>query len=86
MNKLTIPTLLLLIGAVIYIILLQIGCASCLPAETRCADNVVQICDSNGFWYESAVCRDIGEVWTCCGVEEEGELYHTCQPEMECSR
>jgi hypothetical protein len=84
-NKLTIPTIILAIGAVIYFVLLQIGCATCTPAKTRCADNVVQTCDSAGLWYNNVDCNEFGEPWACCEIDDFDELVHTCLPRGECT-
>jgi len=47
----------------------------CRKMETRCADDVVQICDSRGRWQEVMNCRDIQPGgWTC---EFDG-VDHTC--------
>jgi hypothetical protein len=57
--------------------LLFTGCppAVCAHLETRCADDVVQICDTQGRWEEVMDCGETvpGE-WEC--GQEEGE--HTC--------
>lgn len=53
------------------------ACSStmCRKMETRCADDVVQICDSRGRWQEVMDCRDIQPGgWTC---EFDG-VDHTC--------
>jgi hypothetical protein len=81
MNKLTIPTLLLSVIVAIYLILLQLGCASCIPTETRCANNTTQICGSDGIWRDNISCGE--NAWQCCWNEE--YQTHSCELPEGCA-
>lgn len=86
-NKLTIPTLILFIGAAIYLILYQIGCAEkeCEPADTRCKGDIAQACDGDGYWQDVTNCKtEFDESWVCCWIEDEG--FHSCLPKDECDQ
>lgn len=85
MKKLNEFSLILLILIAVFIILQQIGCdkAECEPELTRCAKNIAQICNQDGFWENIIDCKEIEENWICCWVEEE-QLY-SCLPQEECN-
>ena len=49
--------------------------AVCRKLETRCANNVVQVCDSQGRWQKVIDCREIRPLsWECVFDGED----HTC--------
>jgi len=67
----------------LYLILTQLGCEECNPEETRCLDNVVQICNSDGMWQNELDCVEVDSNWQCCW-DAEYET-HTCVPNEECN-
>ena len=56
------------------------GAAVCTHLETRCAEDVSQICDSRGRWETVADCGQVeGEFPFSCQEDDEGD--HVCLPE-----
>ena len=66
---------------VIFASLVLSGCpaAVCTHLETRCADDVAQLCDSRGRWQEVANCAEVeGDFPFVCRQDHEGD--HVCLP------
>lgn len=57
------------------------GCPDpeCQPVETRCAGEVAEICDSEGFWSVLMDCAATLPPTSCCEVTDP-EPGHTCLP------
>jgi len=61
----------------VFVALFATACpaAVCESVETRCAGDVVQICNANGQWQDVMDCTDVEPGSWECG-EDDGE--HTC--------
>lgn len=66
--------------------LILLGCpapaAVCTHLETRCADNVAQLCDTRGQWQDVVDCEGVASPtqlrWSCV-EDDEGD--HVCLPD-----
>lgn len=62
------------------------GCPApvCPTLATRCAGEVVELCDSSGQWYPVLDCAEVartsGGEWACGTSHEDGEERNTCLP------
>lgn len=58
------------------------GAATCSQhLQTRCADDVAQICNASGRWEDIANCAEVeGDFPFVCRQDSEGE--HTCLPSL----
>lgn len=74
MSKLNTFSIVLIIGAAIYAILFALGCEECETGDTRCNDDVVQVCNSDHFWEDDINCSE--NQWICC-FDKVDEI-HTC--------
>lgn len=63
----------------------------CSAGETRCSDDVVEVCDVAGSWREVADCGDVtseqGVTWSCCPLDAYGDGggLHACLPFTMCA-
>lgn len=59
--------------------------SECEPDVTRCAANVVELCDTEEEWVTVMDCSEVagdGSVWVCCPMRDPNlGLVHTCLPE-----
>lgn len=66
--------------------LLVAGCPApvCPVLATRCAGTVVELCGSDGQWYEVVDCAEVartsGGEWACSTSHEDGEERNACLP------
>lgn len=57
------------------------GCADCRPSDTRCAGDVLEVCDGDGQWETGQDCGDVlPGSWACCELDAGAE----CAPIEEC--
>lgn len=58
--------------------------AVCPLRATRCADDVVEVCDARGRWQTVADCADVarssGGEWSCSTTREDGREINACLP------
>ena len=83
--------------ALLFIILsasFALGCGpECIPAETRCAANVVEVCVADGLWATVQDCDHMwfegpGIDWSCCETDLGSPFdysVHTCRPIEHCA-
>jgi hypothetical protein len=65
------------------------GCPRCPIGASRCANNMTEVCLSNGFWQRTADCAEVaqqsGGDWICCEPSSSNRLQGaTCVPAQEC--
>jgi len=57
------------------------GAPLCQHLQTRCAEDVAQICDARGRWEVVADCGDVeGDFPFVCRVDGDGD--HVCLPDL----
>jgi hypothetical protein len=75
--------------ALILILLFATACDDeCKADEEECRGPKIFVCDE-GNWVELMDCSEVIEPdgvdpWTCCEVEEDGEIFPDCVPQGGC--
>ncbi len=78
-----------LASALAVLVLACSGCPRCPVGTSRCANNMTEVCLSNGLWQRTADCAEVaqqsGGDWVCCEPSSTNRLQGaTCVSAQEC--